>query len=75
MVCCRTCKRSFSERKGTVLEQARLLDDKDLPFLRHLREGCGRRGTGAPTGEYRRRSTSSILGFPAVRSRKPTRGP
>ena len=30
LVYCRTCKRSFSERKGTVLEHARLPDDKAL---------------------------------------------
>src|SRR3954470_4629178 len=36
MVYCRTCKRSFSERKGTVLEQARLPDDKALAILRLL---------------------------------------
>ena len=45
MVYCRTCKRSFSERKGTVLEQARLPDEKALAILKHLREGCGTRAT------------------------------
>jgi hypothetical protein len=42
----RTCKRSFSERKGTVLEQSRLPDEKALAILKHLREGCGTRATG-----------------------------
>ena len=42
---CRTCKRPFSERKGTVLEHARLPDDKALAILKHLREGCGTRAT------------------------------
>ena len=46
LVYCRTCKRSFSERKGTVLEHARLPDDKALALLNHLREGCGTRATG-----------------------------
>ncbi len=46
LVYCRTCKRSFSERKGTVLEHARLPDDKALAILNHLREGCGTRATG-----------------------------
>ena len=46
LVFCRTCKRSFSERKGTVLEQARLPDEKALAILKHLREGCGTRATG-----------------------------
>jgi transposase-like protein len=46
MVYCRTCQGRFSERKGTVLEQARLPDDKALSLLRHLQEGCGTRATG-----------------------------
>lgn len=46
MVYCRVCRRSFSERKGTVLEHARLPDDKALAILSHLREGCGTRATG-----------------------------
>ena len=50
MVHCRTCKRSFSERKGTVLEQARLPDDKVFSVLKHLREGCGTRATGRLVG-------------------------
>ena len=50
MVYCRTCKRSFSERKGTVLEQARLPDEKALAVLKHLREGCGTRATSRLVG-------------------------
>ena len=46
MVYRRTCKRSFSEREGTVLERARLPDDKALAILNHPREGCGTRATG-----------------------------
>src|SRR5512135_2295496 len=46
MVYCRSCKRSSSERKATVLEHARLPDDKALDILKHLREGCGTRATG-----------------------------
>jgi hypothetical protein len=46
LVYCRTCKRSSSERNGTVLEQARLPDEKALAILKHLREGCGTRATG-----------------------------
>ena len=45
MVYCRICKAHFSERKGTVLEHARLPDDKALAILKHLREGCGTRAT------------------------------
>lgn len=45
MVYCRTCKKSFSERKGTPLEDSRLPQDKALALLEHLREGCGTRAT------------------------------
>jgi transposase-like protein len=50
MVYCRTCKVRFSERKGTVLEQARLPDATALDVLNHLREGCGTRATGRLVG-------------------------
>jgi hypothetical protein len=46
MVYCRTGKRSFSERKGTVLEHARLPDETALAILQHIQEGCGTRATG-----------------------------
>src|SRR4051794_7010294 len=46
MVYCRTCKRSFSERKATPLERSRLPRDKVVSILEHLREGCGTRATG-----------------------------
>ena len=45
MVYCRTCKQSFSERKGTPLEDARLPEDRAVSLLEHLREGCGTRAT------------------------------
>ena len=45
MVYCRTCKARFSERKGTVLEQARLPDETVHAVLNHIREGCGTRAT------------------------------
>jgi hypothetical protein len=45
MVYCRTCKARFSERTGTVLEQARLPDEKVAEVLNHLREGRGTRAT------------------------------
>ncbi len=48
MVYCRVCKRSFSERNGTVLDHARLPDAKALAILEHVREGCGTRATGRP---------------------------
>ena len=46
MVYCRTCKKSFSERKGTPLQDARLPPDKVVSILDHIREGCGTRATG-----------------------------
>ena len=45
MVYCRTCKKSFSERKGTPLQDARLSQDKAVSILDHIREGCGTRAT------------------------------
>ena len=46
LVYCRSCKATFSERKGTVLEHSRLPEPKALAILKHLREGCGTRATG-----------------------------
>ena len=45
MVYCRTCKRSFSQRKGTPLEDSRLPLDKAVSILEHIREGTGTRAT------------------------------
>lgn len=45
MVSCRPCKARFSERKGTVLEQSRLAEEKVRDVLDHRREGCGTRAT------------------------------
>src|SRR5258708_4797226 len=65
MVYCRTCKRSYSQRKGTALERSQLPTDKVLSVLDHLREGCGVRATSRLTG----RSKGAILltsdGYPA----------
>ena len=38
---CQTCGKYFSERKGSVLEQSRLPEEKVVSLLEHLREGCG----------------------------------
>lgn len=46
MIYCKTCKTYFSERKGTVLEQARLPVEKVVSVLQHIQEGCGSRATG-----------------------------
>ena len=53
MVYCRTCKKSFSERKGTALERSQLPPDKVVAILDHLREGCGLRATSRLTGVSR----------------------
>ena len=50
MVYCRSCKRSYSQRKGTALERSQLPDDKAVSVLDHLREGCGIRATSRLTG-------------------------
>ena len=50
MVYCRTCKQSFSERKGTPLQGARLPQDKAVSLLEHIREGCGTRATSRLVG-------------------------
>src|SRR5512135_3064519 len=47
---CRTCTARFSERTGTVLEQARLPDATALDVLNPIREGCGTRATGRLVG-------------------------
>src|SRR3954451_3568692 len=38
---CRSCRARFSERKGTPLDRAHLLEDKVASILEHIREGCG----------------------------------
>ena len=50
MVHCVTCKRVFSERRGTVLEGLRLPASKAMDVLNHLREGCGTRATARLVG-------------------------
>lgn len=47
---CRTCKKYFSERKGTVLEHSRLQEETAISVLEHMREGCGVRSTARLTG-------------------------
>ena len=45
MAYCRTCKKSFSERKGTPLQGCRLPLHKAVSLLEHIREGTGTRAT------------------------------
>ena len=45
LVYCRSCQKSFSQRKGAPLEDCRLPLDKAVSLLEHLREGTGTRAT------------------------------
>jgi hypothetical protein len=53
MVYCRTCKRSFSQRKGTAFERSQLPPETVVSVLKHTREGCGIRATSRLTGVSR----------------------
>jgi LacI family transcriptional regulator len=50
---CRTCKKRFSERKGTPLFDLRLPDEKMVSVLKHISEGCGVRKTSRLVGVHR----------------------
>lgn len=50
---CRTCKRRFSARKGTVFFGCRLADKEVVQILDHLADGCGVRKTARLTGRSR----------------------
>jgi len=43
---CRTCKKRFSERKGTVFYRSHMPEDKIISILQHVQEGVGMRQTG-----------------------------
>lgn len=47
---CRTCRREFSERKGTALFGVRTPTPKALSVLAHVADGCGVRQTARLTG-------------------------
>lgn len=61
MIYCRTCKAHFSERKGTVLEQSKLPEEKSLAVLEHLREGNGTRPTARLVGVDKDTVTRYVL--------------
>lgn len=50
---CRSCKKRFSERKGTPFLGAQLPDEKVVSILAHIAEGCGVRSTGRLVGVNR----------------------
>jgi hypothetical protein len=43
---CRTCKKRFSQRKGTVFYRSHTPVEKVVSILEHVQEGCGMRATG-----------------------------
>lgn len=43
---CRTCKKRFSERKGTVFYRSHMPEAKVISILQHVQEGNGMRQTG-----------------------------
>lgn len=47
---CRTCKKRFSERKGTIYYRTRHRQEKTDSILRHIAEGCGVRQTARLEG-------------------------
>mgnify|MGYP001619483019 CR=1 FL=1 len=49
---CRTCKREFSERKGTPWYQAKLSEAKAIAIAQHVAEGDGMRKTARLLGTH-----------------------
>jgi len=47
---CRTCKKRFSERKGTPLFRMKLDENKAVSLLEHVSESCGVRQTSRLVG-------------------------
>lgn len=58
---CRTCKKRFSERKGTPLFGLRLPEEKMISLLDHISESCGVRKTSRLVGVHRDTVTRYIL--------------
>jgi transposase-like protein len=46
---CRTCRKRFSSRKGTVFFRCRIGAQQVVQILEHVAEGCGMRQTGRLT--------------------------
>jgi transposase-like protein len=47
---CRTCQQEFSERKGSVLWNTKVSEEKAESVAAHLAEGCSMRATQRLTG-------------------------
>lgn len=60
MVYCRTCKKAYSQRKGTAFERSQLPADMVVSVLDHIREGCGIRATSRLTGVSRETISRTI---------------
>jgi len=58
---CRTCKKRFSERKGTPLFGLRLPEEKMISLFDHISESCGVRKTSRLVGVHRDTVTRYIL--------------
>ena len=69
MLYCRTCKKYFSERKGTALWQCRLPDEKAVCVLEHVAEGCGVRQT-ARLVKVNRNTVSRLIGVAGEHARR-----
>ncbi len=50
---CAHCRKTFSEQRGTALEQARLPAAEVENIIAHLQDGCGIRRTARLTGHAR----------------------
>jgi len=50
---CGHCRKTFSERRGTALQEARLPAAEVEKIVEHLQEGCGIRRTARLTGHAR----------------------
>ncbi len=50
---CGHCRKTFSERRGTALEEARVSAAEVENIVAHLQEGCGIRRTARLTGHAR----------------------
>ena len=84
---CKTCKARFSERKGTVLFDARLAEDQVVAVLHHIAEGVGVRKTSRlvgvnkntvlrycmQAGEHARQLHDELVAFSPPDARSPVR--
>ncbi|MEW6620989.1 MAG: helix-turn-helix domain-containing protein [bacterium] len=50
LIYCQSCGAHFSERKGTMLNYARLPAEVVISVMKHIQEGCGTRATSRLVG-------------------------